>query len=291
MLVEETADAVLGLSSRYGEVDPSELLTACRRILSRRPTSGPLWWMAARVLTSNDVRREIDEVLTELREDRTASELEAALGHGATVTVVGWSIQAAQGLVGRGDVTVLVIDAMGEGDELARQLGRRGVDARSVPPENMAAAVLRSDAVLVEATIAGPDEALCLTGSVPTAAVAAHLGVPVWLIAGVGYRLPKTLYDSATARWAAQHGADVPTGDAALRSSDVANPGTSDAQDRDQRPDRLILLDEERLSVGLLDKVVCEAGPLAAPPIPSTPNFPRVPELERFGVVLADPPS
>ena len=64
--------------------------------------------MAARVLTSNDVRREIDEVLTELREDRTASELEAALGHGATVTVVGWSIQAAQGLVRRGDVTVLV---------------------------------------------------------------------------------------------------------------------------------------------------------------------------------------
>ena len=88
MLVEETADAVLGLSSRYGEVDPSELLTACRRILSRRPTSGPLWWMAARVLTSNDVRREIDEVLTELREDRTASELEAALGHGATVRVI-----------------------------------------------------------------------------------------------------------------------------------------------------------------------------------------------------------
>lgn len=221
MLVEETADAVLGLSSRYGEVDPSELLTACRRILSRRPTSGPLWWMAARVLTSNDVRREIDEVLTELREDRTASELEAALGHGATVTVVGWSIQAAQGLVRRGDVTVLVIDAMGEGDELARQLSRRGVDARSVPPENMAAAVLSSDAVLVEATIAGPDEALCVTGSVPTAAVAAHLGVPVWLIAGVGYRLPKALYDSATARWAAQHGAGAPA-DASLRASDGA---------------------------------------------------------------------
>lgn len=269
MLVEETADAVLGLSSRFGQVDPSELLTACRRILSRRPTSGPLWWMAARVLTSNDVRREIDEVLAELREDRTASELEAALGHGATVTVVGWSIQAAQGLIRRGDVTVLVIDAMGEGDELARQLGRRGIDAHSVPPEGVAAAVSRSDVVLVEATIAGPDEALCLTGSVPTAAVAAHLGVPVWLIAGVGYRLPKTLYDSATARWAALHGADVP--------GERPNPGR--------------LLDEERLAVGLIDKVVCEAGPLPAPPIPSIPNFPRVPELERLGVVLADPPA
>ncbi len=291
MLVEETADAVLGLSSRFGQVDPSELLTACRRILSRRPTSGPLWWMAARVLTSNDVRREIDEVLTELREDRTASELEAALGHGATVTVVGWSIQAAQGLVRRGDVTVLVIDAMGEGDELARQLGQRGIDAHSVPPENVAAAVSRSDVVLVVATVAGPVEALCLTGSVPTAAVAAHLGVPVWLIAGVGYRLPKTLYDSATARWAALHGADTPDDPTSLSAPDVPNLGAYGARNPDQEWDRTMLLDEERLAVGLIDKVVCEAGPLPAPPIPSMPNFPRVPELERLGVVLADPPA
>ena len=129
-----------------------------------------------------------------------------------------------------------------------------------------------------------------MPGWVPAGAGADGIGVRVGMREGVGYRLPKARYDSATARWAAQHGADAPA-DASLRASDGGNPGTSDAQDRDQRPDRLILLDEERLSVGLLDKVVCEAGPLPAPPIPSTPNFPRVPELERFGVVLADPPS
>ena len=31
--------------------DPPGLVTACRRILDRHPLSGPLWWLAARVLT------------------------------------------------------------------------------------------------------------------------------------------------------------------------------------------------------------------------------------------------
>lgn len=172
MLVEETAEAVLGLSSRFGQVDSAELLVACRRILSRRPVSGPLWWMAARVVTAADVRREVAELLRELAADRTAVELEAALPHGATVTVVGWSIQAAQGLLRRGDVSVLALGALGEGAELARQLGLRGIVATRVAPEAVAAAVAASDAVLVEASIAGPGEALCVTGSVPAAAVA-----------------------------------------------------------------------------------------------------------------------
>lgn len=272
MLVEETAEAVLGLSSRFGQVDSAELLVACRRILSRRPVSGPLWWMAARVVTAADVRREVAELLRELAADRTAVELEAALPHGATVTVVGWSIQAAQGLLRRGDVSVLALGALGEGAELARQLGLRGIVATRVAPEAVAAAVAASDAVLVEASIAGPGEALCVTGSVPAAAVARHLGVPVWLVAGVGYRVPQALYDVAIARWQAE-----PDGRVEPEPADVG---------RDPTEPRL--RNEERLDVALVDRVACEAGLLAAPPIPTTPNFPRVPELEHLGVVLAE---
>lgn len=248
MLVEETAEAVLGLSSRFGQVDSAELLVACRRILSRRPVSGPLWWMAARVVTAADVRREVAELLRELAADRTAVELEAALPHGATVTVVGWSIQAAQGLLRRGDVSVLALDALGEGAELARQLGLRGIVATRVAPEAVAAAVAASDAVLVEASIAGPGEALCVTGSVPAAAVARHLGVPVWLVAGVGYRVPQALYDVAIARWQAE-----PDGRAEPEPADVG---------RDPTEPRL--RNEERLDVALVDRVACEAGLLYA---------------------------
>lgn len=296
MLVEETADAVLSLSSRFGQVDTAELLTACRRILSSRPVGGPLWWMAARVLTATDVRREVHELIEELDNDRTPIELEAALDHGATVTIVGWSIQAAQGLIRRGDVTVMVIDALGEGHEVARQLGLRGIDARAVPPENAGAAIAASDVVLVEASVAGPDEALCITGSMPAATVAKHLDVPVWLIAGVGYRLPRSLYGSAIARWDTLHGT---AGDGSpLKAAEVTGSGTLHAHNDDPYGgDRYgdeaasagaVMRQEERLGIDLIDRVLCEAGLLACPPIPNTPNFPKAPELERLGVVLGD---
>lgn len=285
MLVEETADAVLSLSSRFGQVDTAELLTACRRILSSRPAGGPLWWMAARVLTAADVRREVHELLEELAADRTAAELEAALDHGATVTIVGWSVQAAQGLVRRGDVTVLVVDALGEGAEVAHQLGRRGIDARAVAAEGLASAVAASDVVLVEATMAGPSEALCLTGSVPTAAVAKHFEVPVWLVAGVGYRLPEPLYRAATGRWDASHDGGDPDRPGPSRHSTRTGAAGGNLVDKPQAPG---MRQEERLGVALIDRVLCEAGLLPCPPIPNTPNFPRVPELERLGVVLGE---
>src|SRR5262245_41181947 len=47
VLVRETAGALGGLG-----FDPAGLVTACRRVLDRHPTAGPLWWLAARVLTS-----------------------------------------------------------------------------------------------------------------------------------------------------------------------------------------------------------------------------------------------
>lgn len=268
MLVEETAEVVVGLS-RWGHPDPAELLTACRRVLSQHPVDGPLWWMSARVLTATDVRVEVAELLDELAGDRTPVELEAALPHGATVTVVGWCPQVAVGLIRRGDLTVQVVDAMGEGHQVAQQLAQRGVDTYEVPPEAVAGAVRRSEVVLVEAAMAGPDEALCVTGTLPTAAVARHLGVPVWLAAGIGYRLPQALYDTASARWRARRGG----GGDGLR---LAGP----------EPSAL-----EPLGVALVDRVLCEVGLLDAPPIPGAPNFPRAPELERLGVVSDDPTS
>ncbi len=49
VLVRETAAALGGLG-----FDPAGLVTACRRVLDRHPTSGPLWWLCSRVLTAVD---------------------------------------------------------------------------------------------------------------------------------------------------------------------------------------------------------------------------------------------
>ena len=47
--MRETAGALSSLG-----FDPAGLVTACRRIVDRHVTSGPLWWLCARVLTAGD---------------------------------------------------------------------------------------------------------------------------------------------------------------------------------------------------------------------------------------------
>ena len=69
-LVRETAGALRGLG-----LDMSGLVVACRRIVERHPTSGPLWWLCARMLTSSDPlaagRAAVDEI--ERRRARSTS--------------------------------------------------------------------------------------------------------------------------------------------------------------------------------------------------------------------------
>src|SRR3954467_3880844 len=79
VIVQETAAAL----SSFGS-DPQGLVTACRRIVSRQPTSGPLVWFAARVLTAGDPASEIWEAAGAVQADRTGAELAHALPDDAT---------------------------------------------------------------------------------------------------------------------------------------------------------------------------------------------------------------
>ena len=68
VLVRETAQALAAFRD-----DPSGLVAACRRIVDRHPTSAPLWWLCARVLTSPDGQREAWAAVDEIEDDRTAA--------------------------------------------------------------------------------------------------------------------------------------------------------------------------------------------------------------------------
>src|SRR5436190_1283827 len=70
VLVRETAGALAALG-----FDPPGLVTACRRILDRHPLSGPLWWLSARVLTSNDANNEAWNAADEVTADDTGANL------------------------------------------------------------------------------------------------------------------------------------------------------------------------------------------------------------------------
>jgi hypothetical protein len=195
-LVRDTADALAGMV----QVEPAGLVPACRRLIERHLTVGPIWWLAARVLTAADPVVAARRAGAEIDDDQTAPALAAALPDDVTVTLVGWPDITSAGVRRRGDVEVLVADAMGDGAILARRLDVAGMAAAAVPDAGVAAAVVVSDLVIVEAAAAGPSGILATLGSHSAAAVAASRGVPVWAVAGVGRVLPGRLWDALLTR-------------------------------------------------------------------------------------------
>jgi hypothetical protein len=195
LLVRETAGALASLG-----FDPPGLVTACRRIIERHPTSGPLWWLAARVLTAGDPVAEAWRAAEEIDADPTARELGHALPDGAAVCVLGWPELIGEALPRRGDVRVLVVDALDEGSGLVRRLLASDVDAAEVPVTGLGAAAADVQVVLLEASAMGPDGLVAVAGSRAAAAVAHHAGIPVWAVAGVGRMLPPRMWDAVQRR-------------------------------------------------------------------------------------------
>ncbi|HSL59844.1 MAG TPA: hypothetical protein VK866_18490 [Acidimicrobiales bacterium] len=195
VLVRETAGALAAFGN-----DPSGLVTACRRIVARQPTSAPIWWLCARVLCAPDPMGEAWRAVEEMESDPTARELTHALPDGATVCVLGWPDVISDALVRRGDLEVLVVDSHGEGSGLVRRLDASEVEAYDVPAIGLGAAAADADVVLLEPSAVGPDELLAVAGSRAAAATARHAGVEVWMVAGVGRMLPRRMWDALVSR-------------------------------------------------------------------------------------------
>lgn len=196
LLVTETATALAGVL----RVEPAGLVPACRRLIERHLTTGPIWWLAAQVLVAADPIAAARAARLAMQADGTAALLAAAIPDDSTVVIVGWPEVIAAALRRRGDVEVLVVDAMGEGSVLARRLNEGDGDAVVIPDVGVAAAVVVADLVLVEATAGGPTGVLASLGSHSAAAVAANRGIPVWAAAGVGRVLPAQLWEALVGR-------------------------------------------------------------------------------------------
>ncbi|MET0728019.1 MAG: hypothetical protein ABWZ76_06940 [Acidimicrobiales bacterium] len=198
LLVRETAQALAAFRD-----DPPGLVAACRRIVDRHPTSGPLWWLCARVLTAPDGQREAWAATEEIERDPTSAELALALSEASTVCVIGWPELAGDALPRRGDVEVLAVDSLGEGSGLVRRLMGAGVDAIDVPTAGLGAAVSASDVLVLEAVAMGTSGCIAVSGSLAAATVARHAGVPVWLVAGAGRLLPDRMWEALAGRLSA----------------------------------------------------------------------------------------
>jgi hypothetical protein len=194
-LVRETAAALRGLG-----IDPSGLVVACRRIVERHPTCGPLWWLCARLLTSADPMAAARAAVAEMERDRTADVLASELRDGATVATVGWPVVSGQALARRGDVRVLAVDAAHHATSFVQRLERADVECELVPAEAAAVAAADADVVLIEADAIDATRAVAPIGSTVLAAVAAVVHTPVWVVAGRGRRLPSRMLDAIIAR-------------------------------------------------------------------------------------------
>jgi hypothetical protein len=90
--------------------EEAALVPACRRLLDRHPGCGPLWWVAARVLTAGDPVDEAERCADALDTDPTAELLEEELSavtrsvrHGGVGDVAG------------AEVVVIEVEAIGPG--------------------------------------------------------------------------------------------------------------------------------------------------------------------------------
>ncbi|MBA2626082.1 MAG: hypothetical protein H0U89_10820, partial [Acidimicrobiia bacterium] len=66
-LVSEAATALGGLGD-----DGPGLVLSCKRLVERQPTSGPMWWLCARLLRAADPRGEAWRCVGEIDGDPTA---------------------------------------------------------------------------------------------------------------------------------------------------------------------------------------------------------------------------
>ena len=158
---------------------PSGLVAACRRIVDRHPTSAPLWWLCARVLTSPDGQREAWDAVDEIEGDRTAAELAFALPEDATVCVIGWPELVGEALPPRGDVEVLAVDSLGEGSGLVRRLrARRASTPSTCRPRASARRCARPTCCSSRRWPWARPASSAVSGSLAAATVARHAEVP-----------------------------------------------------------------------------------------------------------------
>jgi len=163
MLAAEAAYALADLAQR----EAPAVLPACRRLLDRHPDCGPMWWMAARVITAGDPMAEAQWCAERLESDPTDELVDEALAPGARVVRRGGI-----GEVASADVVVVRADAIGpggmvvDGDVLGLLEAARVVEVpvwveagvgRVLPPRLWEALVRKVDAAVSERTGAVAD--------------------------------------------------------------------------------------------------------------------------------------
>ena len=160
-------------------------------------SAGPLWWLCSNVATSSEPFEAVWELADQIRSDRTASELAAALPDESQVVTIGDPSVIAAGLARRGDVRVLALDIDHSATSFVH-VGWSGTTSTTNPstPGQRARQHAVADVVLLEVLAMDETRMVLPSGSSTIAAAATAWETPVWAVAGVGRRLPSACIDA-----------------------------------------------------------------------------------------------
>jgi len=136
------------------------------------------------------------ELAEQIRTDRTASELAGALPDECDVVTIGDPSVIGSGLARRGDVRVLALDIDHSATSFVRRLERYDVDYEPVDAGAAGAVTRAADVVLIEAMAMDETRIVAPSGSSTISAAASAWDTPVWVVAGVGRRLPTAFIDA-----------------------------------------------------------------------------------------------
>jgi hypothetical protein len=185
-LIAETATALGALRGEH-----ANLVVAARRIVERHPSVGPLWWLCAHLLVSDDARELAWDLADEVSADATGAVLAAELPIGARVLTGGFHPTVSEAGAQRPDVAITCLVLAEAARRAASRVARFGPVVDLIRTPDLADAAGAADVVLVP-LMAGTTG---LTLTTPEAAAVARAGIaagtPVWLLAPVGTCLPR----------------------------------------------------------------------------------------------------
>lgn len=244
VLARETA---MALADFVG--DDAGMLIACRRILDRQPTSGPLVWLAAHALGAPNQRKALWDAVEALEDDSTQAALAYSLPDDVVVAALGWSDTLSVLARKRGDIEFVIVDSDGSAEYQIERFVDETQSVTTIDAEAVGPGLADATHLLVEFDALGAETGLASIGSFPAAAVARQLELTIWGVAPIGVALGERMYSGLVRRW----------------------------HERSPEPGHLRPIEE--LPTSLLDQVVTTAGLVGVDQAVKAGGCPIVPEL------------
>ncbi len=184
-----------------GSSEPAAVLTASRRLVQRHPACGPLWWVCAHLVGSDDpletAHRISGELYSDTVPDRVADALRVDFTSSDVLCATSPTDVFREALSRRGTYVVRLIGTYRTLRHELRGLGVAVEDATGFEVEEAHEALDRASALLVEPCFAGGPGLYVEPGVASVVEQAVRSKVPVWALLGTGRVLTSQLAEAA----------------------------------------------------------------------------------------------